>query len=247
MNFLIPMAGPDEAFKDSFAFGKSLAEIEQRPVIEHVVERLSALPEAKFVFVIRKEDARRNHLDTVLKLLSPSCTVIIAESQTAGAACTALLAIEHIDPHAPLVITNGDQLIDVDVGMILASFYSRQLDAGVIVFDAVHPRWSYVRVDSQGNVVEAAEKRPISRNATAGFYYFKTGSSFITAAQQMILKDDHVGGAFYVCPCLNQLILSNARIGTHVIPRSSYHSLATPRGVDSYQELISGRGVEADS
>ena len=53
------------------------------------------------------------------------------------------------------------------------------MDGGVIVFDSVHPRWSFVRVDKAGFVIETAEKRPISRLATAGFYYFRRGADFV--------------------------------------------------------------------
>ena len=37
-------------------------------------------------------------------------------------------------------------------------------DAGVITFESVHPRWSYVRLDSENRVTETAEKRPISNS-----------------------------------------------------------------------------------
>ncbi len=241
MKVLIPMAGPDDGFRDAFLFGKSLAEIEQRPVIEHVVENLSSIPGVQFVFVIRKEDARRFHLDAVLRLLSPDCVVVAAETPTAGAACTALLAVEHITDDEPLVVANGDQIIDVDLGNVLAGFRERNLDGGIIVFDAVHPRWSYVRVDAEGHVLEAAEKRPISRYATAGFYYFRSGRMFVEAAKEMIRKDDQVNGAFYICPVYNQMILQQARVGIYAVPRTAYHSLATPRGVDTYQEVLSGK------
>jgi hypothetical protein len=87
-------------------------------------------------------------------------------------------------------------------------------------------------------VVEAAEKRPISRLATAGFYYFARGRSFVRAVQQMILKDAAVEGGFYVCPAYNELLLENARIGIHPIPRSDYFSLATPQGAQAYGEFL---------
>jgi len=230
------MAGPDTAFDGSFAFGKSLVEIDQRPIIEHVVTNLATIDAAEFIFVIRKDDARRHHLDAVLKLLVPTCTIVVADSDTAGAACTALLAIDHIAVDQPLVVTNGDQFIEADLAEILRQFQEKDLDGGVIVFDAVHPRWSYVRVNQDGCVVEAAEKRPISRHATAGFYYFRTGRIFIDATEEMIKKDDSVNNNFYVCPAFNQMILHDKKIGIYSIPSGAYHSLTTPRGVDAFQE-----------
>jgi len=90
-------------------------------------------------------------------------------------------------------------------------------------------------------VVEAAEKRPISRLATAGFYYFARGRDFVDATSEMIKKDAHVNGQFYICPCYNELILRQRRIGVRVIPRSAYRSLAAPGDVHAYEAHLAGR------
>jgi hypothetical protein len=112
----------------------------------------------------------------------------------------------------------------------------------VVTFDAVHPRWSYVRVGEDGLVREAAEKRPISRLATAGTYWFRTGGDFLDGVMAMIRKDASVEGRFYVCPVYNELILRGRRIGTHHIDREAYFSLASLHGVDAYeQHLARGR------
>jgi dTDP-glucose pyrophosphorylase len=106
------------------------------------------------------------------------------------------------------------------------------------VFDSVHPRWSYVRLDEHGYVIEAAEKRPISRYATAGVYYFRQGKAFVQAAMEMIKKDANTGGVFYICPTFNELILEQAKIGVYKISRDVYFSIATPEGVQVYEEYL---------
>ena len=59
---------------------------------------------------------------------------------------------------------------------LLKNLGSGDYSAGTVIFKSVHPRWSYVKLDSKKNVVEAAEKVPISNNATAGTYFFKSRS-----------------------------------------------------------------------
>ncbi len=241
---VIPTAGGDDAFKDrGYPYCKPLTEIHGRPLIEHVWHGLRPLGADRHVFVIRKEDARRAHLADVLKLMDPGCAVVTADGPTAGAACTALLAIEHIDPNRELVITNGDQVFTCDLGAAVSDFRRRDLDGGTVVFDSVHPRWSFVRVGTDGLVTEAAEKRPISRHATAGFYYFRRGSDFVRAAQTMIHKDAQVHGAFYVCPAFNEMILRHARIGIFPIAREAYVSLATPQNLEEYEQTLAARLV----
>jgi dTDP-glucose pyrophosphorylase len=240
---VIPMAGGDDAFKASGqSFCKPLIEIRNKPLAEHAWDSLKTMQPTRAAFVIRKEDEKRFHLSEVLRLMAPNCAVVATDGPTAGAACTALLAIEQIEPEGELVIANGDQVfVDCDLSAIIAGFRTRNLDAGTLTFDSVHPRWSFVRLGSDGLVTEAAEKRPISRHATAGFYYFRHGRDFVNAAYEMIRKDAQVNGRFFVCPAFNEMILRGARIGVHPIPRSAYVSLATPQNVEEYEQYLISR------
>lgn len=239
IKILVPMSGSDEAFRQKgYTYSKNLIELHGKPLIQHVVENLSTIPNGEFIFVIRKEEESKYHLRNVLKLLSPSCEIIISDGATAGAACTALLAIEFINHDAPLIIANADQVVEADLADAVRAFEHQHLDAGTIVFDSVHPRWSFVRVNEAGYVIEAAEKRPISRYATAGIYYFRNGKAFVRSAMEMIKKDANTGGVFYVCPTFNELILEQAKIGVYKISRESYFSIATPEGVQVYEEHL---------
>jgi dTDP-glucose pyrophosphorylase len=153
-----------------------------------------------------------------------------------------LLAIEFIDNDDELLIANADQILAFDLSSILQRFRARALDAGTVVFDSVHPRWSFVKTDADDMVIEAAEKRPISRDATAGVYYFRKGRFFVEAAKAMILKDASMNGGFFVCPSLNELILGQKRVGVERIKREEYISLATPQAVEDYEQYLKAKG-----
>ncbi len=243
MKIVVPMAGSDEMFrKHGFPFAKPVIEIDGRPMIEHATDCLKVGEDVEFVFIVRKEDDLRFHLREVLQLLDPNCHIIRTEGETAGAACTALLAVEHMMNDDELLIANADQILTFDLAAAIADFRKNKLDAGTVVFDSVHPRWSFVKTDENGLVIEAAEKRPISRNATAGLYYFRRGQDFVDAAQGMILKGADVNGGYFVCPTFNELILSQKKVGTYQISREHYISLATPQAVEDYeQDLIARR------
>jgi len=241
MNVLLLMAGPSDKYREAgHAYPKNLVEIEGRPIIQRVLENVAPLlgKKDRLILVLNREEILRFHTDAVARLLAPAAQICEAPGKTAGAACSALLAIDQIDNDEPLLIANGDQIVLTDFPAAVADFERRKLDGGLIVFEDVHPRWSFVKCNAEGLVVEAAEKRPISRLATAGFYYFKRGRDFVRAAERMILKDSHVDGAFYVCPAYNELLLENARVGVHVMPRQNYFSLATPPGAQIYTEHL---------
>nr|MBA3672974.1 glycosyltransferase family 2 protein [Gemmatimonadaceae bacterium] len=195
MNTLVLMAGPDDAFREAgYQYPKNLTELEGLPLMQHVTDNLAAVRAlgGKFICCIRRDENERHHTAAALRLLVPDAIVVEVGATTGGAACTALLAAQWIDNDEPLLITNGDQLINADLVAMTRGFADKGLDGGIVVFQAVHPRWSYARVDETGLVVETAEKRPISKFATAGTYYYSRGADFVRGAMAMIRKDANV-------------------------------------------------------
>jgi CTP:molybdopterin cytidylyltransferase MocA len=241
MRLVVLMAGDSGVFEVAgSSYPKNLVEIDGEPLVQRVIEALEPLIETadKSIFLVREEEDRRHHTGDVIRLLVPDAEVIGVPNLESGAACTALHAIGQIDRDEPVLVFNGDQVVDADLPAIVAGFERAELDGGVVTFDAVHPRWSYVRTGDDGLVLEAAEKRPISRLATAGTYWFRRGGDFIDGVMSMIRKDASVDGSFYICPVYNELILRGRRIGTHHIARDHYFSLASLHGVDTYEEHL---------
>jgi dTDP-glucose pyrophosphorylase len=247
MQVLYLCAGPDQAYVDSgFPYPKNLTEIHGQPIIERVVRSQPDLTRhaKRIVFAIRRSEDERFHTGDVARLLLPEARVCLVEDGLHGAACSALLTVEELEPEEPLLIVNGDQLILEDLWPHVEKFRKLKLDGGIIVFEAVHPRWSYVKCDSEGFVIEAAEKRPISKMATAGVYYFSRARAAMDAIVSMIKKDASVDGRFYVCPAYNEMILQQARIGVSQIPAHSYVSFASPQGMHDFANQIASRGAD---
>ncbi|MDD3012982.1 MAG: glycosyltransferase family 2 protein [Candidatus Gastranaerophilales bacterium] len=237
MKVLVLLAGNSKNFENQgYIFPKFLIEVDGKPLLQKVIENITTLSDSEFIFVIRKEESERYHYENIIKLLVPNAKVITVENITRGAACTALFAIDLINKDEPLIITNGDQYIHEDLDKAIKNFKDRDLDGGIITFDSVHPRWSYVRLDDENFVIETAEKRPISKYATAGFFYFKNGKDYVEAAKNMIRKDAQVDGLYYVCPTYNEMILNHAKIGVYQIDRDNYYSFSTAQGVESFAE-----------
>lgn len=242
MNLLILMAGSSDSFQEAgYLYPKPLYEISGKPLLQHVLENLAPLfPICNSVIVaVRQAENAKHHTGAVVQLLLPSAHLLEVPDGTAGAACTALLAADLLVESEPLVIANGDQILRTDLPAAIESFQSTGFDGGILVFNDVHPRWSFVKTDSDGFVVEAAEKRPISNLATTGFYYFSKAGSFIRATQSMILKGASVNGLFYVCPAYNEMILAGSRIGVRKIEKQNYISLATLRLCEHYEKVLS--------
>lgn len=238
VNILLPSMGSSAFFADAF-FPKPMIEINGRTMLERIVENFSTVPDGRLIFIYRGSECRKFHLDDSVRLLTESqAEVIMLEEDTAGALCTSLLAIDYIDGEAPLVIANADQIIDVDYAEVLKHFEDEQADGGVISFGNIHPRWSYLRAE-QGVITEVAEKRPLSKHAIAGFYYYRHGSDFIQAAEQAILKQESVNGTYYLSAALNEMNLMGRRLVYYEVPSSAYHSFYSPAKISEYERGIS--------
>lgn len=212
-----------------------LAELDGELLLERFVKACSVLKSNRLIFAVIDQDVRRFKIDSIISLAAPDATVIRVIQETQGATCTALLAIDHIDPDDELLILNSNEFIDIDYQQAIDEFRERGLDAGAVVFRSIHPRYSYVRLDDDGYIIEAAEKHPISRYATAGFYWYRHGRDFIRAAEDMIRKDAHVDGRFFICPVFNELVLQQKKMGVIEIDPRNYHPLKSVRQVARYE------------
>jgi hypothetical protein len=203
-------------------------------LVERFVEACVGL-EARLVFAVSAGDIRRFHIDDIIRLAAPGARVVPIAGQTLGAACTALFCIEEIEPEGELLLLNSNEILEVDYAEPVRDFRARKLDAGAVIFPSLHPRYSYVRLDEDGFIEETAEKRPISRNAMAGFTWFRRGADFIAAARDMIAKDAHFDGRFYISLVFNELVLRQRRMRTYAIDAKQYRPLKSRRQIDLYE------------
>lgn len=242
INILMPLSGGSKFFDtEEYFYPKMLIEIEGKPMVQHAIENLQAIniENLRFIFVVKKSDCTKFHIDDTLRILTNSrCKIIMLDHETKGAACSALMAIAEINNDDPLIISNFDQIIDSDLTQLYKEFDDSRVDAGCLVFETTHPRWSFVLLDQHSYVLETAEKRPLSRNSIAGFYYFSRGKYFVEAAQSMIRKSCSNTDTFFIAPTFNELILKSKKIKAIRIPNDCYHSFYTPQKIEEYKKSL---------
>ena len=189
MKILIPMAGEGSRFvKEGYTFPKPLIDVNGKPMIQTVVENLDF--DCEYIFLVRSEHVEQYSglIDTLDRITNGKFKYVSVKDLTEGAACTALLAEEYINNDEDLLIANSDQYIEYEPQNFNILKNLTSVDAMVFTFNAVHPKWSFVKTNSRGFVVEVAEKRPISNIATCGIYWYRKGSDFVRYANQMIEK-----------------------------------------------------------
>jgi HAD superfamily hydrolase (TIGR01509 family) len=231
LNILIPMAGAGSRFqKAGYTFPKPLIDVNNKPMIQVVVENLNI--DAHYIYIVQREHYDKYSLKYLLENITPECDIVVIDGITEGAACTTLLAKEFIDNDNPLLIANSDQYIEYDSNNFMYSCIAGNNDGMILTFEANHPKWSFAKIDDDGYVTEVAEKVPISNIATVGVYYYKKGSDYVKYAEQMIAKDKRHNGEFYVCPIFNEMIEDGKKIRTYDV--NEMNGIGTPEDLTRF-------------
>ncbi|MEZ5290584.1 MAG: glycosyltransferase family 2 protein [Vicinamibacterales bacterium] len=237
LNIVLPIAGRGSRFSDAgYRLPKPLIPVHGIPMIEAVVRNVRPSSAHRFVVI-----ALRAHLDHLgmrdaIERAAPGALVVPVDAVTEGAACTVLLAREHIDSDAPLMLANSDQWVDVDIDEYLATMEGARADGLIMTMSADDPKWSFVGLTEDGFVTRVVEKEVISHEATVGIYNFRRGADFVRAAEAMIAKDLRVNGEFYVAPVYNELIAEGARVAVHNVGRegAGMYGLGIPSDLERF-------------
>lgn len=238
INILIPMAGWGSRFSAAgHKDPKPLIDVNGIPMIQCVIKNLNL--NGNFIFLVLREHYEKYYLKYLLPLICDknNCKIIIVDSVTEGACCTALLAKELINNDNELIIANSDQFI---LGWMADNFFNyvniKQADGAILTFIDDDSKWSFVRLGKNSNIItEVAEKKQISNIASVGIYYWKKGSDFVNSAEEMIKQNIRVNNEFYIAPTYNILISNNKKIYNY--PIAEMHGLGTPEDLNRFLQL----------
>ena len=236
LNVLVPLAG-NRTFKtgSDSAFPKILNEVNGKLLLEKAAAPILELPyELNIMVLVPKPEIKQYNLDDVLTSLDRRIKVIGIDGETAGATCTALLSVEYLELGSPIIITSFEQILDLKLKPNIEHFLNSQADCGVLTFDSIHPRFSYVLTDEQGNILQAAEKKPISRKAIAGLYFYKQAKEFVDAAKRTILNCSTQTG-YYLSNTINEFVLNGQLVKSLEIPKERYFHFYDSHNLEQYE------------
>lgn len=247
LNIVIPMAGRGSRFaKEGYALPKPLITVHGKPMIELVINNLRPKRDHRFVFLCLKEHLDTYSIDKKLKDWAPGCEVVVVDTVTEGAACTVLLAKDLINDDNSLMIANSDQWIDLDINEYLQFMGDKKSDGLIMTMWADDPKWSFVRLDGQGLVMEVVEKEVVSNEATVGIYNYNRGKEFVEAAESMIAKNLRVNNEFYVAPVYNEMIQKGKRILIYSVGKENngMYGLGIPSDLHRFEsQTVSRKAV----
>jgi len=211
-----------------------LAEQGGRLVVEMLFSKLELLSPDRIVVMAQQAEVRRLRLTSIFARLSERVVVVGINGSTGGAACTALLAVDHLPAGEELLVLSASEYLDADYVCIIRQFQALGAEAGAVHFSSIHPRYAFVRLDAAGRVLEVAQRDPISRNAMPGFYWFRSAATFFDALSSMLKKDSSVDGVFYLAPVLNEYVLRQLPVYSLPVNASDYYPLKTRQQIERF-------------
>lgn len=127
------------------------------------------------------------------------------EKLSEGPAITVLSALPFVREDEAVIVANSDQYVMGGIRLFAQRLANMNEGGLLLTMWATGERWSYVKTRGRA-VVEVAEKREISEEATVGVYGWTSKEVLSLALSQGLEEDFRVSGEFYVAPTYNALI-----------------------------------------
>ena len=229
---ILLMAGRGSRFTSAgYDRSKPLIDVDGRPMFAAALASLGALAPLDVVAVVRDEQVRLERIDARVRTEVPGARIVVLPELTRGAAESARAAVDALDAARPVVVLDCD-LEFRSVGYeALVRGLEGSARAALLTFEAHDARYSFVRSDDGGRVVEIAEKRAISHRAVAGAYGFSSAGLFAASADVVMSGGLGQLGEFYMSAIVAELIRSDVDVRSAVV--DSYTSFGTPEELDA--------------
>jgi NDP-sugar pyrophosphorylase family protein len=229
---VVPMAGLGSRFSAAgYQVSKPLLPIGEFMMFEIVISNLWHPSISKVVLISQRGAVPDGNLERIFTQLGVPIHNLEIDFVTEGPADSVSLARHLLDDQDSLVIANSDQYVDADLSTFFESLESNDRQHQILTMEADDPRWSFVELGAQGEVVRVREKEVISRFATVGIYGFATSLDFHVGLEDMRKSHDRTNGEFYVAPVYNYL-------GPHSETRITH--------LGKLGDVMHGLGVPAD-
>jgi len=211
MKVVVPLAGPDFEREDGRT--KSEEIVEGMPLLRRALESRpwwtdGTVRGGDLVFVLRDSGVSRRFQDQALKAWYPESKQVLLTDVARGAALSSLAGVSlAFAGDDALCVDLADILYEADSGIDIFRAGTR-VGGKALVFQSTNPAYSYLRTATDGAVVEVAEKKVISTNASAGTYFFANVAIYLAALARNLGDPKRVEhrGAFFVAPVLQGVL-----------------------------------------
>jgi glucose-1-phosphate thymidylyltransferase len=183
MKVIIPAAGAGTRLRPhTHTTPKALVQVAGKPILGHILDRLSVLDVAEFIFIIGYMGEKiKNYVDSHYNFK----TTYVEQKQRLGLGYAINLARDCVDGH-PVLITLDDTILEVDLMPLVQDSFS---SIGACEVDNPK-RFGVIELENGfiKNLIEKPENPPTNL-AIVGIYYIQNTPLLFECLQEVIEKD----------------------------------------------------------
>jgi dTDP-glucose pyrophosphorylase len=205
INLIMPMGGAGTRFfNNGYESPKPLLEINGKPFFFWATESINKFLDLKSLsFVVLQEHIDCFQIDQKIHEFYPEAQIVVLNHVMNGAVLTCREGIKVIDNDAPVLFNDCDHLFkSSSFTEFLADPACLEIDGALLTFESNDPKFSFVKLDEQNNVVGTVEKVVVSNQAICGAYYFKNKELFMEATEEYLhecaYKEFFVSGLYNI-------------------------------------------------
>ena len=209
----MPMAGKGSRFSSKgFLLPKPLISIYEKPFFYWATQSVYKYVQiASLNFVVLQEHINDFSIDQKIYSFFPGANIHVIEEVTEGAVMSSLVGVSGINDDFPVVFNDCDHLFKCQSFYeICNSFNEIKLDGILLTFYSDEPKYSFVKKNEFGKIIQTSEKEVISNEAICGCYFFKSVNIFRMAVKAYLNNCQYQ--EYFMSGLYDELILSGHSI-----------------------------------
>ena len=238
------MSGFGERFLVAgYTVPKPLIEVDQKPIIQHVVEMFPG--ETDIIFICNQDhlNSAEYGMRSVLEKIVPQGKIIAIAPHKLGPVHAVLQAIDQIDVEKPTIVNYADFTCDWNYLDFCCHVEQSHCDGAIPAYRGFHPHtlWSnyyaYVK-ERDMRAQDIQEKRAFTESpreefASSGTYYFKSGELMQQYFERCVKENLTVGGEYYVSMVYKPMMEDGLEIQVYELEH--FMQWGTPADLEEYR------------
>jgi NDP-sugar pyrophosphorylase family protein len=243
MHLIIPMSGIGKRFIEAgYKDPKPLITIENKPIIQHVVELFPG--ETHITFICNDKHLRETNMRNVLQNISPTCSIReVSVENRKGPVDAVYQMCDEIKDDEEIIVSYCDYGTEWDYKQFLYEIRTKNVDGAIPCYKGFHPHmlgsdnYAFVKTTNENFLTDIQEKKPFTDNkmneyASNGTYYFRSGSIVKKYFQELMDLNMSINNEFYVSMVYK--LLQRDGLSTLVFEINKMLQWGTPKDVEEY-------------
>jgi len=194
VHLIMPMGGAGSRFfKNGYVMPKPLIEIENKPFFYWATRSIEKFVDIyDLTFIVLQEHIDKFKIKDKILEFFPFAKIAVIPEILKGAVLTCMEGISQISDDMPIIFN------DCDHAFYCKEFYEycnsgnfNDIDGALLTFTSNDPKFSFLELDENQNVLRTIEKVAVSDKAICGAYYFRNVNIFKEAVNEYLRKCEY--------------------------------------------------------